>query len=509
MIFKYSEFIVEKLIQMINESEVIYSQKFKKLLKDIDSPISNHLIGIENKDLNVTSNYFDVSDSKDTFSFIADRKAQEIIGQGPKFAIYKDGPILTHNLEQNGKIFDLLGYNPQGSEGYTPNEGQRGEILSKAISPVSGKTFLRLKFPEGECVINETRVEYDNKEVWTKNRQTIRIGRGVRAILSASGEKFTDAQIEDFVNKYKSAFDRMNDIYRNFELVSGDDIAHWYEADNYLHGTRRGTLGNSCMATVPSSYFQIYTKNPEVCSLLILRSEENPDKIVGRALVWKLNKPTDVILMDRVYYTDDSQMQLFRDYAKFKKWHYKKRNDSSDEGTLVTPEGEEKYFETLLVNIRAVHYSKFPYVDTLKYLDDNRSKYYTLSNNQDGDTKTLESTSGGYEGSECDNCGGEGRVDCPNCDGNGRVECGSCDGYGREDCNYCDGDGEVDCKDCDGSGEDGEGNKCSSCSGKGKIDCDDCEGDGKVDCSNCDGNGRVDCDECDGNGRVDCPECNW
>jgi hypothetical protein len=507
MIFSYNEFLVEKLIQMINESEVVYSQKFKKLLKDIDSPLSKHLIDIENKDLKVTSNYFDISDSKDTFSFIADRRAQEIIGAGPKFAIYKNGSILTHNLEQNGKIFDLLGYQPKGDKGYHPREGEKGEILAKAVSPATGNTFLRLKFPDGECVLNEIRVEYDNNEVWSKNRQSIRIGRGVRAILSASGEKFTDAQIEDFVNKYKSAFDRMNDIYKNFELVSGDDIAHWYNSNNYLHETRRGTLGNSCMATVPSSYFQIYTKNPNVCSLLILKSEDDPSKIVGRALVWKLSKPNDVIFMDRVYYTDDSQMQLFRDYAKFKKWHHKKRNDSSDEGTLVTPEGEDKFFETLLVEIRATHYSKYPYVDTLKYLDDNRARFYTLSNVSD-DTKTLESTSGGYEGSECDNCGGEGRVDCPNCDGNGEVDCPECDGDRRVDCDECD-DGEVDCTSCDGTGEDSEGNECSDCDGKGKVDCDECDGRGKKDCSRCDGDGVVECDECDGNGRVDCPECNW
>ena len=266
----------------------------------------------------------------------------------------------------------------------------------------------------------------------------------------------------------------MNDIYRNFELVSGDDIAYWYNANNYLYGTNRGTLGNSCMATVPSSYFQIYTKNPDVCSLLILRSEEDPDKIVGRALVWKLNDP-DITFMDRIYYTSDSQMQLFRDYAKFKKWYSKKRNDSSDEALVITPEGEEKYYDSLTVQIRATEYSKFPYVDTLKHLDDNRSRYYTLSTSQD-DTKTLESTSGGYEGSECDRCGGDGRVECEACDVDGRFDCNSCDGDGEVDCNNCDGEGKVECDECNGSGEDEEGNECRYCHGDGKVNCDDCDG---------------------------------
>ena len=57
-------------------------------------------------------------------------------------------------------------------------------------------------------------------------------------------------------NKYKSEFDKFNDAFRNFELVSGNDIHHWYQYDNYVDGG--GTLNNSCMAEVGEEYLYIF-----------------------------------------------------------------------------------------------------------------------------------------------------------------------------------------------------------------------------------------------------------
>ena len=513
MISKYDDFILEQALMMINESEVVYSSKFRNLLKEIESPVAKSLVDMESKDLKVVSNYFDIADNKDTISFISDRKAQEIIGENKyKYVIFNDGNILTHNIEQNGRIFGLLGYVPNGEAGYTPDDGERGEVIKKAISPSSGKTYLYLKFERGECVTNEQNVTYDeNTEIWSKNRQSVRTGRGIKALLNAAGYSFKDSEIEDFVNKYKSAFDRMNDVFRDFKLVSGNDISHWYDYRNYLHLTDRGTLGNSCMATVPSSFFQIYTKNPNVCSLLILRSADNPDKIKGRALVWKLSEP-DIIFVDRVYTHDDSDIQLFRDYAKHKKWSIKKRNDSSSEATVISPDGTDVNYDKLSVEIENIEYTKFPYVDTLKYFYDNQfqttSKSKLSTDSGARSSMCLESTNGGYDGSECDNCGGEGRVDCYDCDGRGRVDCEECDGNGTIDCRECDGDGKVDCGECDGKGKDKNGVECRDCKGGGTVDCAECYGKGEMQCSECEGNGRHTCNRCDGDGTIDCPDCN-
>lgn len=503
MIYRYNYFLFEnKVASMVNESIIVYSKKLRKLLKDIDSPISKFLIEIENKDIDVASNYFDISDNKDTISFISDRKAQELINNHPTKVKFPEGNPLTNNVTKNGEIFKLLNYTPDGPEQYCPDVDQIGEVVAKAVSPVSGNTYLKVKFGDNECIFNQNYAVYiENEDLWKKNRQSVRTGRGIRSLLSSSGMKFSDSEIEGFVNKYKSAYDRMNDIYRNFDLVNGESIAHWYRHVNYLHGTNRGTLSNSCMATVNSNFFQIYTDNPEVCSLLILRSEENPDKIKGRALIWNLSDPK-IIFMDRIYTHNDSDIQLFRDFARFKKWHYKPNNDSSDTPNAVNPNGDEERFEKLSVTLKNDSYSRYPYVDTLKYFLDG-----ILSTVDDSSAKLLESTSGGYEGNDgCDRCDGSGEIECYNCEGDGRVDCETCDGSGYEACNDCDGDGNETCSTCDGEGSI-DGKPCDNCDGKGEIKCDNCDGKGETTCSNCDGSRTLTCGRCDGEGSIDCPDC--
>ena len=76
MLKKYLEFINESM-ELILESDIVYSDKFRLALSKIENPLSKTLLGIENKDLDVRSNYFDIlMDKNDTVSFIPDRRAQ-------------------------------------------------------------------------------------------------------------------------------------------------------------------------------------------------------------------------------------------------------------------------------------------------------------------------------------------------------------------------------------------------------------------------------------------------
>jgi hypothetical protein len=328
--------------------------------------------------------------------------------------------------------------------------------------------------------------------------------------LSKSDFKFTDADIEQFVNKYKSAYDAMNDIFRKFELVSGSDIAHWYSYSNYEE--QKGTLGSSCMKAVNSSYFDIYVENPDKCSLLILKGEDE-SKIKGRALIWKLDNP-QVTFMDRVYTNNDSDIELFKQYAYMQGWYHKTYQNSSSDNTLVGKEGIKREGD-LVVNLKNANnggYDRYPYLDTLKYFNTSSGKITTEEKRGYSDYITLEDTGGRWVEDECDHCGGDGRVDCYECDGDGKIDCGECysrsarRSTGKVSCSECDGDGEIDCSECDGKGQiDGE--DCSDCDGKGKVDCSDCDGDGEVDCPECDGDGERECSECGGDGRLDCPEC--
>jgi hypothetical protein len=513
MIKKYSDFLNENL-EFILESNVVYSDSFRKAMTKIDHPIAKAILGVENDDLNVQANYLDVEFSKnDTITFTPDRKAKEILGDTKEVVrfIGSGGGWLKHT-DSNKELFNKLNYTfEEGSEPYKPNSRDLGEVVDKVTSETSGKVYAWVKFKDesgnevGEGVYNVEKIRVVDeriKKVWSSNRQEVKVGRAMRALLKLAGGEFADKDFESFVNLYKATIDKMNDKFSFFEEVTGEKIYFWYNYQNYYQ--RTGTLGNSCMANARASWLEIYTENPDQVSLVIFKSQEDNDKIVGRALLWTLQDGKR--FMDRIYAINDSDVQLFRDYAKENGWYSKYNNNSSDDNSAYAPDGSTVNLD-LTVNLDKKDYSNYPYLDTLKYFREGRG---ILSSEQKGDYITLEDTGGDYVRS-CDTCDGSGRTQCYDCDGDGTVSCNNCDGEGSIECNSCDGDGKEDCSTCDGSGNvegsDGEEEECSDCDGTGKMNCTECDGEGERTCRECDGDETVECGPCDGRGTVDCYDC--
>jgi len=484
MISKYLEFINESK-ELILESDVVYSKMFRTALTKIDNPISKILLDVENKDLPVASNYFDLSRGKnDTLSVIPDRKAKEILEDTKEMVRFtgSGGGWLKHS-DANTSIFQQLGYEPEG-EAYQPNSTAIGEVVSKVTSQTSGKVWCYVKFPDGKGVYNQEKlrvVDERLKEVWSKNRQEVRIGRAIRALLTVAGENVLDKDLEVFVNLWKATIDKMNDRFQYFDVVEGQDIGHWYHYSNYKE--RSGSLGSSCMSNVNSNYFDIYMTNTDVCKLIILRSVEDDSLIVGRALLWTLTDGKKFV--DRIYTIQDSDVQLFRDYARENGWYTKQYNSSSDSGRVNAPDGTQVDLGKITVDIKAGMYEAYPYLDTLKYF---KPREGTLSNVRTGrgDEYTLEDTSG--ELWRCEYCGGSGMQTCGNCDGDGYWDCHRCSGSGERECGECDGSGKVE-------GDEGE-EECAECGGSGNNECSYCDGDGREDCDDCNGRGEHSCYEC-------------
>lgn len=214
------------------------------------------------------------------------------------------------------------------------------------ISLIQVNRIARANPEIGETLPYNIRDKKRGSEFWTKARTDISIGRWTRRIFTEvyKSNAMSDSKIEEFVNLYKSTID--GEDLTNFELVKGEDIRKWYHENTYLE--RRGQLGNSCMR-YPNcqEYLDIYVKNPEVCQLLILKSDDNKDKIKGRALVWKLTD--DEYYMDRVYTINDSDKLLFQDYARINK--IKNLYDRSSDSWLEVKLGDHNY-------------EKYPYMDT-------------------------------------------------------------------------------------------------------------------------------------------------
>ena len=214
------------------------------------------------------------------------------------------------------------------------------------ISLIQVNRIKRENPDSGETLPYNIRDKKRGSEFWNKARTNIGIGRWTRRIFTEVHKSTVlDSKIEEFVNLYKSAID--GEDLSKFELVSGKDIKKWYHENNY--DQIRGQLGNSCMRyNKCQNFLDIYTKNPEVCQLLILKSDDEKDKIIGRALIWKLTDGN--YYMDRIYTINDSDRLLFQDYARINKIE-----NSYDGNTSLKLE----------VRLGDYTYEKYPYMDTL------------------------------------------------------------------------------------------------------------------------------------------------
>lgn len=501
MIQTYEEFLLEnKIYTLLLESKVSFSSDFKKILKRIDSPIATLLLEVEYEDLPVTSNYFDV-DTKETISFIADAKAKKLESDERKkevgylksqvyFTFYEIEDLIDEDekkelntiLSEYGDAFQILHNLAEASQ---IDKKEPGEIIRDIDTEDDGE-FILVKFGDKFLLTREFALDF-KEAVWVKNRQSIRIGRGIKAILkSITSKQFSDAQIEDFVNKFKSSFDWLNDAFRNFEIVKGEDIAHYYFYTNYER--TMGSLGNSCMSRIESTTFEIYTKNPEVCQLVILKSEKIKGTITGRALLWKIDD--DHFFMDRIYTVRDSDVNLFRQWATKNGYWYKSANNSASDEDTTKPDGTVNYIEHS-IKIKKLDYAAYPYVDTLKYMTE-YSDYATLSNDQDGADFILESVGGSRFDIVCQVCNNTHLVICQTCYGEGKLlrDCEECFGRGRQRCRDCSGSGVVD--------TDSKQQSCEKCDGFGFHDCVQCNGEGHF---------FTDCLACAATGEVECPRC--
>lgn len=234
--------------------------------------------------------------------------------------------------------------------------------------------------------ISDSRIGIFNGE----KRNKIKIGRLINSIFP---QKYSPKEIEEFTNIIKSKIK----TEEQFELVQGDDIAYWYKEENYL--TLEGNLGNSCMRKKSEDIFEIYTRNSDVCQMLILKNIKS-NKIIGRALVWKINiRNSDVDknikwLMDRIYSINDIITDKFREYASSRDWAYKTINSFSSINNITYLKKE--YYVNMTVQLEKTKYLNYPYMDTFKGFNKENFQLENISEKSSG-YLFLEDQDGGYE----------------------------------------------------------------------------------------------------------------
>jgi hypothetical protein len=257
------------------------------------------------------------------------------------------------------------------------------------ISFVQVNRILR-KYPEmeidRELFTKGAYIEMPGTEFWNESRTEMNIGRWSRRTFSEAGKSIPDSDIEKFVNLYKATFDSKDEDNSNLQLLSGEDIRHWYLEDNYEN--RKGQLGASCMRYKScQNYLDIYVKNPKVCQILILKGDD--DKITGRALIWKLYHHKEGrqfckedYYMDRIYTNNDSDKILFQEWADKKGMRYY---------------GQSKTDWIMYVKLDSNDFEYYPYMDTFMCYN---NESLLLCNDEslwpEGGYIKIQETDGGY-----------------------------------------------------------------------------------------------------------------
>lgn len=200
---------------------------------------------------------------------------------------------------------------------------------------------------------NKSKIVEETKEdpYKSKFRQQTKIGR----ILKRLNEEISDQQIESYINKYRAFWKMLNgDIGDKLQVVTGDAITFWYHENNYASGG--GTLNNSCMRYARTQdRVSFYSKHPDKIALCILLDDKN--KLIARALIWKLDKPENVIFMDRIYFVRQEYELILSNYAK--------KNDMKTKLSGYNMKNKM----SVKIPYNSSKEPPLPYLDTFRYVD--------------------------------------------------------------------------------------------------------------------------------------------
>ena len=175
--------------------------------------------------------------------------------------------------------------------------------------------------------------------------------------MASDIEKFT-AQLKSIY--YESTIDDGFTIFNEFSM---------YEYHNMGYDAReeeRGSLGESCMRhsqCVEDGYFDLYDSEDTPVKLLTYEPSSDDDGYVGRALLWDLPEGK---FMDRIYYTDDHQIDIFKRWA-LKHGYIPKVRQSYSRKLDWIKGGEEVKIPLIIPCANFDDIGNFPYIDTFTY----------------------------------------------------------------------------------------------------------------------------------------------
>jgi hypothetical protein len=262
------------------------------------------------------------------------------------FEIYKDAAFVDEFLISDD-LAEVLEGDPVGDR-----------ILKLRNKKVIGN-ISAIKLSDKSDLIDMICYKEEGKKNWTISKA----GKCISKIIKDNYLTSSAREIELFVNSFKA---RMFLSNCKFEVVSGKDIKKYYHYSTYMPG---GTLNQSCMkGDGCQKFFKLYTKNEDAVKLVLLK-ENNSDKILGRAILWKnaLINGEKTDFLDRIYYTNDFYINIFIQYAIKNKIAYKRDQSNNTESPVIL-KGNEINNPKIVVKLDDVKFEQMPYLDTLAYV---------------------------------------------------------------------------------------------------------------------------------------------
>ena len=177
MLKRYDDFILESLL---TESVVYYSDKFRNIIKNIDSPVATALLDIESKDLDVDKNFIDVTDDKEQISFIPDKRAQRILDPSSKYVkmVLKNEflvlqPEFMREMEHEDQPIPVFLTTDRSLKKFNPPEKNQGHIgyYVMTIDPISMGTELF-----GEVLLEKT-LYHENGKITSEGSFSNSLGK--------------------------------------------------------------------------------------------------------------------------------------------------------------------------------------------------------------------------------------------------------------------------------------------------------------------------------------------
>lgn len=264
-------------------------------------------------------------------------------------------------LDTNGKYNYIAPSDKEDMITYLPNNKQ-DKALSSGIDPFSQEA----------------------------GRSRMKVGRLITKIFSEEMIKefnITNSDVEEFVNSYKSFFSLDN---IEIKVIEGEEIKKWYLDHNYLqpNGSLVGPLWKSCMRhRLKQPLLDIYCKNPDKVKLLVMlqKDVDGQDKLRARALLWQdtrlSSSSTPIKVMDRIYTIFDSDIFIFKDWAR-NNGYISKYYQNSKSFPLFDVDGSETVL-LLSTKLEKHVFELYPYLDTFQFYNVSEGEFLNYPSRYD------------------------------------------------------------------------------------------------------------------------------